>query len=139
MDGIPEGYRHLYNTIWNYTFGHKNAQIQFHNKLASDNGWCELFAKRVEEEYRKFLFLSVVADHMISPSDEVDQAWHLHQLYSENYEQFCQQVLKRKLYHQPTQGGSAEDAKFDDLYSKTKTTYAQYFLQEIRQAMDSTT
>ena len=30
------------------------------------------------EEYRKFVFLALVAGHQITPSDQVDQVWHLH-------------------------------------------------------------
>ncbi|MBW4465378.1 MAG: hypothetical protein KME07_08055 [Pegethrix bostrychoides GSE-TBD4-15B] len=30
------------------------------------------------EEYKKFLFLAIVADHPVTSLNAVDQAWHLH-------------------------------------------------------------
>jgi hypothetical protein len=41
------------------------------------NGWSRPFALRAIEEYRKFVFLALVADHQVTPSDQVDQVWHL--------------------------------------------------------------
>jgi hypothetical protein len=45
--------------------------------LARDNGWPREFTRRVVEEYKRFMFLTTVADHVVSPSEAVDQAWHL--------------------------------------------------------------
>ena len=37
-------------------------------------------------EYRKFLIMAYLTDNMISPSEQVDQVWHLHMTYQENFE-----------------------------------------------------
>ncbi|MEZ6192343.1 MAG: hypothetical protein R3C45_13785 [Phycisphaerales bacterium] len=45
-------------------------------------------------EYRRFCYLAIAAGHTVTPSDEVDQAWHLHLLYTRDYwEDFCPNVL----------------------------------------------
>ena len=59
-------------------------------RLASENGWSREYAVRVMQEYRRFAFLAVAAGHPVSPSDAVDQAWHLHLVYTRSYwDEFC--------------------------------------------------
>ena len=83
---------------------------------------------RAIEEYRKFCFLAVHAGHPVTPSDEVDQVWHLHLLYSRHYwEALCRDTLETPLHHGPTQGGAAEDRKFHDWYDATLASYRRYF------------
>src|SRR5947199_354356 len=77
-------------------------------------------AARAIEEYRRFAFLAVAAGHPVSPSDAVDQVWHLHLLYTRSYwVQFCGEVLGKPLHHEPSTGGGGEAAKFDAWYGQT--------------------
>ena len=86
------------------------------------------FAARAIEEYRKFCFLAVHAGHPVTPSDEVDQVWHLHLTYSRHYwDALCRDTLEKPLHHGPTQGGVAEDRKFHDWYDNTLASYRRYF------------
>ena len=86
------------------------------------------FAARAVEEYRKFCFLAVHAGHPVTPSDEVDQVWHLHLTYSRHYwDALCRDALEKPLHHGPTQGGVAEDRKFHDWYDQTLASYRGYF------------
>ena len=67
-------------------------------------------------EYRRFVFLALAAGHPVTPSDQVDQAWHLHLLYTNSYwNRFCGETLGRRLHHGPTQGGASERDKFTGL------------------------
>ena len=46
------------------------------------------------------MFLAVVAGHTVSPSVEVDQAWHLHLVYMQSYwREFCGEVLQQPVHH----------------------------------------
>ena len=64
----------------------------------------------------------------MTPSDEVDQVWHLHLLYSRHYwDALCRDTLETPLHHGPTQGGAAEDRKFHDWYEATLAAYRRYF------------
>ncbi|MEM7273176.1 MAG: hypothetical protein AAF547_08870 [Actinomycetota bacterium] len=104
------------------------ARFGFTARLARDNGWSAAFAERVVEEYRRFVFLSQVLGHPVTPSDEVDQAWHLHLTYTRSYwDDLCGQVLGRPLHHGPTRGGPAEDTKFEDWYARTLDGYRAWF------------
>ncbi|WP_207796605.1 glycine-rich domain-containing protein [Sphingomonas oleivorans] len=106
--GQPAGYRD--HPVWlllsRYTIGPANVGLPFAKRLARENGWTDAHAARVIEEYRRFCFLSVTGDGEMTPSDAVDQVWHLHLSYSRDYwERFCPNVLGRALHHGPTAGG----------------------------------
>ena len=119
-------------TTWNrllaLDFDAADAALPFSARLARDNGWSRAFAARAIEEYRKFCFLAVHAGHPVTPSDEVDQVWHLHLTYSRHYwDTLCRDTLEKPLHHGPTQGGVAEDRKFHDWYEATLASYRRYF------------
>lgn len=102
--------------------------LSFTHRLARENGWRLAFANRVVTEYKRFAFLAMTAGHPVTPSDEVDQAWHLHLTYTNSYWKiFCGEVLGRPLHHNPTKGGAVEGDKFDDWYAKTLASYEHFF------------
>lgn len=111
-----------------YRIGPADAALSFDRRLARENGWTPAFAARVLDEYRRFCLLAVTADHPVTPSDAVDQAWHLHLTYTRDYwERFCPDVLGRPLHHGPTAGGVAEQHRFFNQYAATLHTYEETF------------
>ena len=103
----------------------------FSQRLARENSWPLPYARRVIHEYKRFAFLAVAAGHPVTPSDEVDQAWHLHMLHTgSNWKDFCGEVLRQPLHHQPTKGGANERDKFHDRYQRTIESYRQFFNEE---------
>lgn len=103
----------------------------FSERLARENGWPLPYARRVIQEYKRFAFLAVAAGHPVTPSDEVDQAWHLHMLYTSSYwKDFCGEVLRKPLHHGPTKGGESERDKFHDWYTRTLQSYRKFFNEE---------
>ncbi|MBD2130221.1 hypothetical protein NDI39_15385 [Microcoleus sp. ZQ-A2] len=120
----------LYQRIQAFSLDAADARLPFSKRLARDNGWTIEYANSVIDEYKKFIFLAVVAGHPVTPSDQIDQVWHLHLLYTRSYwDEFCLNVLQMSLHHGPTQGGSRERRKFDDWYNKTLASYEQFFQQ----------
>ncbi|MGJ3245025.1 MAG: glycine-rich domain-containing protein [Elainellaceae cyanobacterium] len=118
----------LYARIQTFSLDQLGAPLSFSKRLARDNGWSLAYAQRVIEEYKKFVFLAVAADHPVTPSDQVDQVWHLHLSYTRSYwEEFCPHVLQLPLHHDPTYGGDAESQKFGDWYSNTLESYKRFF------------
>ncbi|UOQ69976.1 glycine-rich domain-containing protein [Hymenobacter cellulosilyticus] len=78
------------------------APLSFSHRLARDNGWTPDFARRVVLEYKKFVFLAATCGHPVTPSDEVDQAWHQHLIYTRSYwEELCGEILGFALHHGP--------------------------------------
>jgi uncharacterized protein (TIGR04222 family) len=104
------------------------AALSFSKRLARDNGWTADFARRVVLEYKRFVYLAATCGHPVTPSDEVDQAWHLHLVYTRSYwDELCGQVLGFPLHHGPTKGGAAEGHKFQDWYARTLQSYTVAF------------
>ena len=123
-----EQQKQLYQQICAYELDDPSHEIGFLDHLIRANGWSRPFGLRAIEEYRKFVFLALVADHQVTPSDQVDQVWHLHLLFSEAYwNDFCPQVLGRPLHHHPAKGGQAERNRFHELYRATIRSYRQHF------------
>lgn len=122
------GQRQLWERIQAFRFDEGNPAFPFAARLARDNGWSGTFTARVMREYQRFAFLAVAAGHPVTPSDQVDQAWHLHLLYTRNYwDRFCKEVLGRPLHHGPTEGGASERDKFDGWYRRTLESYRRLF------------
>lgn len=100
----------------------------FSERLARENGWSAVYTARVLAEYRKFLYLACCAGHEVTPSDAVDQAWHLHLTFTQSYwEDLCRDTLERPIHHGPTRGGIAEARRFEHAYQRTLGSYAARF------------
>jgi hypothetical protein len=104
------------------------AAINFERRLADENGWSLAFAQRVSVEYRRFIYLAAIAPNPVTPSDEVDQAWHLHLGYSRHYwDVMCSQILGKPLHHGPTAGGAQERARYVAQYETTLALYHETY------------
>jgi uncharacterized protein (TIGR04222 family) len=111
-----------------YTFDEPDAAETFTTRLARENRWREAYARRVVTEYRRFCELAITAGHPVTPSDQVDQAWHLHLTYTRSYwDGFCEQVLGRPLHHNPSRGGAAEQRRYRNDYARTLSSYRAHF------------
>ena len=118
----------VWQKLSRYQIGPSGAALSFAERLARENGWRSAHADRVIEEYRRFCFLAVTAEHEVTPSDAVDQAWHLHLTYSRDYwERFCPEVLGAPLHHGPTAGGTAERNRYFEQYAQTLKSYEDAF------------
>lgn len=125
---IAERHRDLWQRIAAYRFDDPTARLTFTARLARENGWTIGRAVRVVDEYRQFVFLALTAEHAVTPSEDVDQAWHLHLAYTRDYwETFCRDVLGGPLHHGPTRGGAAEADRYDGQYRRTLAAYAAAF------------
>ncbi|MDB6119051.1 MAG: hypothetical protein JWO08_2832 [Verrucomicrobiaceae bacterium] len=121
----------LWQQVAAFQFDDNQAALTFSQRLARENGWSPVYAGRVVGEYRRFLYLAVRAGHPVTPSDEVDQAWHLHMVYTRSYwDDLCRDVLGQPLHHGPTRGGKKEAHKFGDWYQATLDSYRSLFETE---------
>lgn len=79
-------------------------------------------------EYRKFLYLTQVAGHPVTPAKAIDEAWHLHLLYTRSYwEGFCGEVLTKPLHHEPGTGKPGDIAHFAAQFQRTQESYRRIF------------
>ncbi|MCP5397579.1 MAG: hypothetical protein H6918_12805 [Sphingomonadaceae bacterium] len=111
-----------------YSIGPEGAPLSFTARLARENRWSAGFAERVVWEYKRFCYLALTTGHEVTPSDAVDQAWHLHLTYTRDYwERFCPQVLGAPLHHGPTTGTVDDRTRFYDQYAGTLKAYEEAF------------
>ncbi len=118
----------LWEEIQAFELDDPNVALTFSERLARENAWTIDYALRSIDEYKKFMYLICINHHPLTPSDQVDQVWHLHLLYTRSYWiHFCDGILKRSIHHGPTKGGANEQEKFYDWYEKTKQMYRVTF------------
>ena len=118
----------LWQKIKEFEISQAEDQFSFADRLCRENGWNYEYAIRVIYEYKKFIFLICIYNKSLTPSDQVDQVWHLHLIYTYSYWiRFCKETLKRNIHHGPTKGGKSEKDKFIDWYAMTKELYIKQF------------
>ncbi|TWT94976.1 TIGR04222 domain-containing membrane protein [Neorhodopirellula pilleata] len=127
----------LWKTLSDFPIGGESASweqagtpggLTFSMRLARENGWSLDHARHCIDEYRRFLYLAARAGHSVTPSDAVDQVWHQHLVYTENYwVDLCGEVLPTPLHHGPTRGGTQQRVHFQDQYEKTLRSYERFF------------
>jgi hypothetical protein len=118
----------LWQKIESFTLDDPETAFKFSDRLARENGWSPEFTAAVIEEYKKFIFLCCITESGVTPSDAVDQAWHLHLTFTKSYwNDLCRDTLHKEIHHNPTKGGQQEANKFDDYYTATKELYRSKF------------
>ena len=108
-----------------FGFSEPGDPLAFESRLADDQGWTLGYALAVVEQYRRFLVLTQVAGRPVSPSPDVDEAWHLHLTRTAHYEAFCADVFGRFLHHEPARPG--EGPRHRDMYRETLDLYERVF------------
>ncbi|NET73502.1 MAG: TIGR04222 domain-containing membrane protein, partial [Sphaerospermopsis sp. SIO1G2] len=117
----------LYQRIQEFSLDKQNANLSFSKKLAQENNWTPEYTQRAIAEYKKFAFIAAVSQHPVSPSDTIDQVWHLHLTYTQSYwQEFCP-LLGIELHHFPSDGSNQETEKFSDWFLNTINSYHKLF------------
>ena len=118
----------LWNRINAVALDAPGGVLPFSRRLARDMGWSQTYTRRAIAEYRRFLYLSQTAGHIVTPSEDVDAVWHMHMTYTRSYwRDLCRDALGRELHHTPTAGGAAETARYRALYEQTRQSYEAAF------------
>ncbi len=100
---MTEAQEILWKKIKEFEIDEPSSALTFTERLARENGWTIEFTLRAIEEYKKFMFLICIAEHPLTPSDQIDQVWHLHLLYTQSYwNDFCKNTLNKTIHHGPT-------------------------------------
>jgi len=104
-----------------------SAEFTFSDRLARENDWSINKAQRAIEEYKRFIYLCAVSTKELTPSDEVDQVWHLHLAYTRDYWGPFAEAVGKKIHHGPTTGGENERQRYISNYAETLKLYEQEF------------
>jgi len=119
---------HLWQKISQFTLDIEGDPLPFSARLARENGWSRQEAHGAIEEYKRFIYLICIADTPLTPSEAVDQVWHLHLVYTRSYwKDFCDGVLGRAIHHDPTKGGESQTRRFVGQYTQTCAIYESEF------------
>lgn len=136
MMNAPPGIRKpahqlLWQKIQAFQLDDPEAALPFSRKLAQKQGWDYDYTLGAIAAYRKFIYLCCISPHGASPSAVIDEVWHLHLLYTQNYwEELCEKTLERKLHHHPSKGGPAQKAKHLYWQDDTLQLYRDTFQEE---------
>lgn len=118
----------LWERIAAHDFEVAGQTPNFTQRLARDRAWGLAFARGAVGEYRRFAYLCVLADDVLTPSAEVDEVWHLHLTFSRDYwDVWCGEALRATLHHDPSRGGPDQAAYFRVRYAATLAFYEQHF------------
>ncbi len=128
MDGLAAYPNDRHQAIMDLCFDESDDDMSFSRRLALSNLWSSDFADRVIREYKRFLILTDEAGQAVSPSDAVDQVWHLHLTYTRHYwDHLCREILGWDLHHTPCGGGKGERERQVELYRQTLDSYRDLF------------
>ena len=117
----------LLRRIEAHGFDAPDDPLGFETRLADDNGWTLGHARAVVAEYRRFLVLTQLAKEPVSPSQDVDQAWHLHLTRTAHYAAFCEALFGRFLHHEPGRSDGGDAARHRQMYEYTRKVYRRGF------------
>jgi uncharacterized protein (TIGR04222 family) len=124
----PPKLQQLWHRILVFSLDDPTSRLTFTRRLARENGWTNGYAVRVVAEYKRFMFLVIATGHPVTPSEDVDQVWHLHMAYTQSYWQdFCGEVVGCEVHHGPAKGKAGEKLHFTEQYDRTKVSYAAMF------------
>lgn len=98
-------------------------------RLVLIEGWSLKDAKTICDQYRRFLFLKAKygKDFDLPPSRDIDEAWHSHILYTNDYIDFCKEVFGFYLHHFPQHGRDEKTTTEELRRSFTEETQKFYF------------
>jgi hypothetical protein len=120
----------LWKKIESFEIDDDSTPLSFCKRLARENRWSNEYTERVIAEYKRFIFLVTISKKEITPSDQIDQAWHLHMVYTKSYwKALCSDILGVELHHLPTKGGQVEQNRFREQYAETLELYQEVFKQ----------
>lgn len=103
------------------------SATRFEEALAEKQGWTRDFAERVTDEYCGFLYLAATAAFEVTPSQSVDEAWHLHLTLPHYRETLCERILGRPLEHRPATGEPEDEERCRLQYEETLALYERVF------------
>lgn len=63
--------------------------------------WSEVEARECFEDLKKFLYMAVIADKPVAPTEKLDEMWHNFILYTLDYDEFCKTRLGMFVHHRP--------------------------------------
>jgi len=98
-------------------------------RVAKEHNWSAEKTAEVAKEYRRFLQLlrRHGSSARIVPSKEVDEIWHAHILYTEQYAADCERIFGFYMHHAPSDDTAEARAEDQKEYQDVLRMYRQEF------------
>lgn len=91
-------------------------------RISKEHDYTLPYATGALREAKRMLYLGVIANEAVSPSNLVDMAWHEMLMFTRFYQEFST-FIGRFMHHDPTPG--APDG--GRMYENTKALYEKHF------------
>ncbi len=91
-------------------------------RVAKEHGYSIKIAEKLVREAKRMLYLSATTKSTVSPSTDVDMAWHEMLMFTRFYQEFSN-FIGKFIHHDPTPG-PPDGGK---IYSATKENYEKTF------------
>lgn len=79
-------------------------------------GWSKEKVEQIEVWYRRFLYIRLhEKEAVLVPTNDIDEFWHIHMLYTKQYYNDCKKIFSCIVQHNPTVEPSKEE---NDLFLK---------------------
>lgn len=118
----------LWRELSRFQVGSSQEHGAFIARLAREQGWSIPDATQAFIEYLRFIYLAATSPVERTPSQKVDEVWHLHLTYPESYERdLCQGVLRRSLPHEVGERGREARLRYRQQYENTIAAYRVAF------------
>lgn len=116
----------LWNKIREFDLDAPFSEYGFSTRLADENYWTKYFTVKAIVEYKKFMYLAVTSELMVSPSEIIDTVWHQHLIYTQSYSDFCD-LIGKNVQHIPSTHNKVDAEKFRLAKERTKKLYTESF------------
>ena len=113
-----------------------NLDLSFIEKrLVQKQNWASKDAQEAIRRYRNFLFLIVkYPSEPLAPAPDVDEVWHTHILFTQEYMQACNAIFGSYLHHTPANEESEE--LMHTAQSNTSALYRKEFNEPYLHELD---
>ena len=116
----------LYNRVETFKVDDGSAPKSFLKRLQKSEGWSPEFTEQAMREYLRFIYLATISAAGVSPSQVVDEVWHLHLTFTRSYwNDLCKDLLDKQIHHEPGSGLPGET--FRDAFAETIALYSAEF------------
>lgn len=117
----------LIQKIESFEIDSAGAEGAFAERLAKEQKWTPAFTAKVIREYKRFIALAMISTREVTPSKTVDEAWHLHLIFTESYWGRLAQILPKALHHHPGLGAKSDRLKYKEQFRYTLELYRTTF------------
>lgn len=108
------------------------------NRVVKEKKWSPRMGQVAGKFYRNFLLLCKKHPKAhLSPTLQIDEIWHAHILYTQDYHAFCDKVFGKYLHHQPLMPGAEEAEANNDAIGLLQKLHQEEFGEPIYDAVYS--